>query len=259
MKRIFLLFLISFSCAALFAQTPVKTKPAAKPVQKTTVAKPVSKPVQKTTATKQVAKTVTKVAPKDKSIRLKLTTDSGVIIFKLYDSTPLHRDNFVKLVTAHFYDSLLFHRVIPEFMVQGGDPSSKNATPSAMLGSGGGDMERIPAEFVPAYFHKKGALAAARDNNPEKKSSAVQFYIVEGKKYSNEELNMIEQQQGAKFSAEQRLAYTTVGGTPFLDKNYTVFGETLSGFGVINKIANAPRDGMNRPLGDIKMKIEIIK
>jgi peptidyl-prolyl cis-trans isomerase B (cyclophilin B) len=181
------------------------------------------------------------------------------MIIRLYDSTPLHRDNFVKLVTQHFFDSLLFHRVIEGFMIQGGDPQSKNASPGVMLGMGGGDMARIPAEFKPALFHKKGVLAAARDGNPERASSACQFYVVQGKKYTDEELNMMEAQMMRKYTPEQRLAYKTIGGTPMLDMNYTVFGEVEKGIEVIDKIAAVPRDGNNRPLGDIRMKIELIK
>lgn len=222
--------------------------------------------------TAQVKKTTQKTKPvevnrtaakrssvKDKSIRVKITTDSGIIIVKLYDSTPLHRDNFVKLVNQKFYDSLMFHRIIPDFMIQGGDPMSKNATAGSMLGMGGGDMARIPAEFRPYLFHKKGALAAARDGNPEKASSACQFYIVEGRVSNDKELDMIQQQKGIKFSPEQRQAYTTVGGTPFLDQDYTVFGEVVSGLEVIDKIINVPRDANNRPLGDVRMKMELLK
>jgi peptidyl-prolyl cis-trans isomerase B (cyclophilin B) len=182
-----------------------------------------------------------------------------MLIIRLYDSTPLHRDNFVKLVNQHFFDSLLFHRVIEGFMIQGGDPLSKNAEAGIMLGNGGGDMERIPAEFKPGLFHKKGVLAAARDNNPERASSACQFYLVQGKKYTNEELNMMEAQMNRKFSAAQRLAYSTIGGTPMLDMNYTVFGEVEEGMEVIDKIARSPKDGNNRPFVDIRMKIEMIQ
>jgi peptidyl-prolyl cis-trans isomerase B (cyclophilin B) len=136
---------------------------------------------------------------------------------------------------------------------------SKNAEPGVMLGNGGGDMERIPAEFKPAIFHKKGVLAAARDNNPEKASSACQFYLVQGKKYTNEELNMLEAQMGRKYTPAQRLAYIKIGGTPMLDMNYTVFGEVEKGLEVIDKIARSPKDGFNRPFVDIRMKIELLQ
>lgn len=195
----------------------------------------------------------------DHSVRVKITTDSGIIIVKLYDSTPLHRDNFVKLVTEHFFDSLLFHRVIPGFMIQGGDPLSKHAAPNEMLGNGGGDMTRIPAEFRPELIHKKGALAGARDNNPAKASSACQFYLVEGKTFTDQELDMIEARSGTKYTPEQRTIYKTIGGTPFLDNNYTVFGEVESGLDVISKISHSPRNQTDRPLGDIRMYMEILK
>jgi cyclophilin family peptidyl-prolyl cis-trans isomerase len=120
-------------------------------------------------------------------------------------------------------------------------------------------MERIPAEFRPTLFHKKGVLAAARDGNPEKASSACQFYIVQGKKYSDAELNMMEVQMARKFSKVQRLAYKTKGGTPFLDMGYTVFGEVESGLQVVDKIAGVPKDGSDRPLGDVRMKMEVVK
>ena len=236
------------SCFAIISQCGY-----AQPVKKN----PVHKTAQTTRRTITVRKSVTPVA--DNPIRVKITTDSGVMIVKLYDSTPLHRDNFVKLVQQGFYDSLMFHRVIPTFMIQGGDPVSKHAQPGQMLGNGGDDMQRIPAEFRQTLFHRKGVLAAARDNNPEKASSACQFYIVEGKTYSDAELDMMEQRTGRKYSAEQRLAYKTVGGTPFLDQNYTVFGEVISGMDVIGKISHVPQNQSNRPLGDIRMKMEVIK
>ncbi len=198
-------------------------------------------------------KTTSKII--DNSIKVKITTDSGVIVVKLYDSTPLHRDNFAKLVKEHFYDSLIFHRVINGFMIQGGDPQSKYAAPGAMLGNGGGDMARIPAEFKPSLFHKKGTLCAARDGNPEKASSACQFYIVQGRTFTDAELDNMP----IKYTAEQRLAYKTLGGTPFLDQNYTVFGEVISGLNVIDKIASVAKGNADRPVGDVRMKMEVVK
>ena len=194
----------------------------------------------------------------DNAIKVKITTDSGIIIVKLYDSTPLHRDNFVKLVKEGFYDSLLFHRVINAFMIQGGDPQSKNAPPNVMLGGGGGDMQRIPAEFKSSLIHKKGALCAARDGNAEKASSACQFYIVQGKPYTDDELNSIQANKGLQYSPLQRLTYKTIGGVPFLDNDYTVFGEVISGLRVVDKIARVQKDQADRPIGNIKMKMEII-
>ena len=191
--------------------------------------------------------------------KVKITTDMGVIVIRLYDATPKHRDNFVKLVKQGFYDSLLFHRIIQDFMIQGGDPMSKNAKPSEMLGMGGGDMERIPAEFNTKLIHKKGALCAARDGNPEKASSACQFYIVQGKPTSNDELNMIGQQNGITYTPEQKKIYNTIGGTPFLDMNYTVYGEVVSGLEVVDKIATAEKEPGDRPKKDIRMKMALMK
>jgi cyclophilin family peptidyl-prolyl cis-trans isomerase len=190
---------------------------------------------------------------------LRLTTDSGVVMIRLSDSTPLHRDNFVKLVRAGSFDSLLFHRVIPQFMIQGGDPNSKTAAAGTLLGNGGGDLGLIPAEFNRALYHKKGALAAARGGNPQKASNAMQFYIVDGKPITDADLDEIEQRKGFTYTPEQRATYKAIGGYPTLDTDYTVFGEVESGLEVIHKIARAPRDRNNRPLNDIRMKIEIVK
>lgn len=237
------IFILALLCA-LNIQTSAQVK-------KTTAKKPV--PKTKTTVVKKPAATV-----KAPEIRIKLTTDSGVIIIRLYNSTPKHRDNFVKLVNAKFYDSLLFHRVISDFMIQGGDPQSKNARPDIFLG--GGDVGyTIPAEFDTSLFHKKGAIAAARTNNPEKASSGCQFYIVQGKKYLDAELDMMEQQMGIRFSPKKRAIYKTLGGTPFLDMNYTVFGEVESGLDVIDKIASVQKGMGDRPVGDVHMYAEIIK
>lgn len=192
-----------------------------------------------------------------------IATNYGNIVIKLYDSTPLHRDNFIKLVKEGFYDSLLFHRVIDSFMIQGGDPESKNAPDSVQLGAGEAPGNRIPAEFNKNYFHKKGALAAARDDNPEKASSNCQFYIVEGKPYNDTALNMMECQirsdnPGFSFTDGQRRVYHTVGGAPFLDGNYTVFGEVVKGLDVVDKIATLPRDGNDRPLQNVRMHIRML-
>lgn len=191
-------------------------------------------------------------------VRVRISTDSGVMIVKLYDSTPLHRDNFIKLVQRGFYDSLLFHRVIPQFMIQGGDPDSKYAQPGVMLGNGGDTMPRIPAEFRDSLIHKKGVLAAARDGNPEKASSACQFYLVEGKVWTDQELDRLGPGRGRSFTPAEREIYKTIGGTPNLDGGYTVFGEVESGMEVISKISHLPRDGNNRPIVDIRMKMEIV-
>lgn len=193
--------------------------------------------------------------------RIKLTTDSGIIILKLYDKTPLHRDNFIRLVKQHYYDSLLFHRVINNFMIQGGDPDSKNAKPGVELGNGG-PAYTVPAEFDTSLFHKKGVIAAARESddiNPSKASSGSQFYIVEGKNFTDAGLDSIETYRlKRKIPAWQREIYKTVGGTPHLDMNYTVFGEVENGMEVIDKIANVATDKNDRPLQDIRMEIQVI-
>jgi len=196
--------------------------------------------------------------PKTEETRVKITTDSGIIVIRLYDQTPLHRDNFIKLVDNHFYDSLLFHRVIAGFMIQGGDPESKSAVPNQLLGKG--DIGyTIPAEFDSTLFHKKGALAAARTLNAQKASSGCQFYIVQGKKMTDQELSAIENLKGLYFSPTKRKAYTELGGTPKLDMDYTVFGEVETGMEVVDRIARSQKNELNRPNTDIRMKMERIK
>lgn len=192
---------------------------------------------------------------------VKISTTFGNITIKLYNKTPLHRDNFLKLVKEGYYDGLLFHRVIREFMIQGGDPDSKNAAPNVELGQGGPGYT-IPAEIRPDLIHKKGALAAARMGdhmNPQKASSGSQFYIVQGKVYPLEELEGIEQRHGIAFSQIQKESYSSIGGAPHLDGGYTVFGEVIEGLNVIDAIAALKTDGNNRPVKDVKMKIEVIR
>ncbi len=187
-----------------------------------------------------------------------ISTDLGDITVKLYNTTPRHRDNFLKLVNQGFYDSLLFHRVIRNFMIQGGDPESKNAPAGTMLGNGDVGYT-IPAEFIDTLFHKKGALCAARTENPERASSGCQFYIVEGQVFTEEQVQMLELQRGIKLSPEQKLVYTTVGGSPWLDKNYTIYGEVVSGLGVVDKIALVQTGPYDRPIVDLHMKMKQIK
>lgn len=189
--------------------------------------------------------------------RVKITTDMGEIIVKLYNKTPQHRDNFIKLVKEHFYDSLLFHRIINGFMIQGGDPESKNARPGIQLGKGDVGYT-IPAEFDSTLYHKKGALAAARTNNAEKASSGCQFYIVQGKKYSDEELDIISMNNNIQFSSARRMTYKMLGGTPKLDMEYTVFGEVESGLEVVDMIAMAPKGNYDRPTTDIHMRMVVL-
>lgn len=241
-----------------------------------------------------------------------IKTEFGNMKVKLYEKTPEHRNNFLKLVSEGFYNDLLFHRVIEGFMIQGGDPDSRNAAPGERLG--GGDVGyTLSAEFVPEYFHKRGALAAARrggPSNPEKRSSGCQFYIVQGQVFTPEKLDTIEMMINSKikdelfrkqfmaesgkvkefrnnndevgfnlfmadlrakadsifeargefhFSPEQRKVYTTIGGYPSLDGDYTVFGEVVEGLEVLDKIAAVETDQYDRPVVDVKMEMELIK
>lgn len=242
-----------------------------------------------------------------------IETTYGNIKVRLYDETPQHRDNFIKLVESNFYDSLLFHRVIKDFMIQGGDPESKNAAANAQLGAGGPGYQ-IPAEIVyPHLFHKRGALSAARTGdqvNPMKASSGSQFYIVWGKTYTESELKGMEPQKvqqamrtffnnlafevkdsiqamqasnntagldalekelvakteaefmlnpdKGKFTAEQKAVYATTGGTPFLDGDYTVFGEVIEGLDVVDKIQQSQTGAADRPKTDITMTMRMI-
>ncbi len=193
--------------------------------------------------------------------KVKISTDYGDMVVELYNDTPKHRDNFLKLVRQGFYNDLLFHRVISGFMIQGGDPTSKNAPAGQQLGSGNLGYT-VPAEFVPAHIHRKGALAAARqgDNvNPNKASSASQFYIVQGNVWTLQQLQMVEQRFGRKLTKQQQQIYTSVGGAPHLDGDYTVFGQVVSGLEVIDKIAAVQCDRFDRPLKNIKMTIVEIK
>ena len=194
---------------------------------------------------------------KEKSI--KIETNYGVIILKLYDNTPLHTANLIKLCKEHYFDSTLFHRVIPSFVIQGGDPDSKHAGPEKQLGDG--DLSYlVPAEINAVNYHKRGALGMARDNNPEKKSSACQFYIVVGKVVTEEQLNTISTKTNRVFSAEQRKVYTTLGCTPFLDGNYTVFGEVTKGMEVVDTIAQLARNAADRPNVDVRMlKVRVLR
>lgn len=250
----------------------------------------------------------------NKDVMVELSTEFGTMKILLYGETPKHRDNFLKLVEQGFYNDLLFHRVIKNFMIQGGDPDSKGAAPGKQLGAGDVGYT-IPAEFVyPKYYHKKGALAAARQGdqvNPEKRSSGCQFYIVQGKKMTDAEIkqmeyNLLGQAKESRFyeivrersseiqklrleknqaglnnlqseivaqlesefkdkasqyvmSDEMKEVYKTVGGTPFLDNAYTVFGEVVEGLEVIDKIAAVETAPGDRPKSDVKMKIKVIK
>jgi cyclophilin family peptidyl-prolyl cis-trans isomerase len=187
-----------------------------------------------------------------------ISTDFGTMSAILYDQTPKHKNNFIQLADTGFYDGTLFHRIIEGFMIQGGDPQSKKSEPGAFLGNGDVGYT-VPAEFDAKLFHKKGVLAAARDNNPQKASSGCQFYIVHGKVFNDQELNIAELRAARKFTDEQKKVYKTIGGAPHLDGNYTVFGEVIKGLEVIDAIAKQSKDFNDRPLKDIKMKITLKK
>jgi cyclophilin family peptidyl-prolyl cis-trans isomerase len=199
---------------------------------------------------------------KDLNKDVEMITDKGTIIIRLSDSTPLHRDNFLRLAKQGYYDSMLFHRVIKEFMIQSGDPNSKHAKPAEQLGNGDPGYS-IPAEFRESLFHHKGVIAAARegdDANPNKASSGSQFYIVEGKKYSLDLLTKGEKTSKRKMPDKQKEVYNKMGGVPWLDGGYTVFGEVIKGFDVIDSIAIVKTDSLDRPIKDVRIiKMKLIK
>lgn len=198
----------------------------------------------------------------ENSVMIQMETTAGTMVLQLYNETPKHRDNFIKLANEGYYDGLLFHRVIKAFMIQGGDPDSKTATKGQQLGQGGPGYT-VEAEINPAIFHIKGSLAAARMGdavNPEKASSGSQFYIVQGRIFNDNELNSIEMRNGMKYSAETRELYKTVGGTPHLDGAYTVFGKVVEGLEVIDAIAASPTAPGDRPLEDVKIiAVKVLK
>ena len=207
------------------------------------------------------------IKKKDRKRDVLLETTMGDIVIRLSDSTPLHRDNFLKLVKIGYYDSVLFHRVIQNFMIQAGDPNSKQAKSGVPLGNGGPGYT-VPAEFRTTLFHKKGMLSAARtgDNvNPTKASSGSQFYIVQGKIFTDAGLDSLEtfRLNGRKIPAAQREVYKTIGGTPHLDQAYTVYGEVVKGLDVVDKIAavqTSKGQDRDRPLQDVRIiKTKLIK
>lgn len=194
---------------------------------------------------------------KKKDYLVTINTQYGPMQVLLYDQTPKHKENFIKLVGKKFYDSLLFHRVITNFMIQGGDPNSRKAPAGEPLGNGDVGYQ-VPAEIVPTLFHKKGSLAAARDDNPEKASSGCQFYVVQGRVWTNDELQkQVDRSQarapGRIFTDEQQQVYKTLGGSPHLDGSYTVFGEVVDGLAVVDSIAKQSRDSQDRPKRDVRM------
>ena len=200
-----------------------------------------------------------KIKKKDRKKDVLIQTTAGDMVIRLSDSTPLHRDNFLRLVKSGYYDSVLFHRVINKFMIQAGDPDSKKAQPNVSLGNGGPGYT-VPAEFRTTLFHRKGVIAAARmgdDVNPQKASSGSQFYIVQGKIFTDSTLDKLETDRlkGRKIPADQREVYKTIGGTPHLDQNYTVFGEVVKGIEVIDTIAavETSKNPADRPVKDVRI------
>ena len=187
-----------------------------------------------------------------------ITTEFGVMHAILHDQTPKHKANFIALADTGFYTGTLFHRIIENFMVQGGDPQSKKARAGQALGEGDVGYQ-VPAEFDEKLFHKKGALAAARDNNPAKASSGCQFYIVQGKKFTDDELAVQEKRAARPLTDAQKQVYKTLGGTPHLDGSYTVFGEVINGLEILDTIAKQPRDNRDRPQKDIPMQVKVEK
>lgn len=187
-----------------------------------------------------------------------IRTDYGDITVRLFEHTPRHRDNFIRLARSGFYDSLLFHRVVRDFMIQGGDPDSRSAAKNDRLGGGGPGYELEPEIRAP---HLKGALAAARmpdTVNPGKRSNGAQFFIVQGTPQTDERLDSVERQTGEKIEPALRTQYLRQGGAPILDGRYTVFGMVVNGLDVIDRIAAVPRDEFDRPLKDIRMQVKII-
>jgi cyclophilin family peptidyl-prolyl cis-trans isomerase len=194
---------------------------------------------------------------------VRIKTVYGECIIRLYNETPLHRDNFIKLTKKGHYNGTLFHRVIQNFMIQGGDPDSKDAAknkPGMELGNGDVGYT-VPAEFRDSLFHKRGVLAAARDDIPSKASSGCQFYIVEGKRFTDEDLDKLIQtrMKGRQIPASQRQIYKSVGGSPHLDQNYTVYGEVVSGIDMVDMVASVKKDTKDRPLIDVPMTVSLLK
>lgn len=192
---------------------------------------------------------------------IKIETSLGDMLVRLYDETPGHRDNMIKLIEEGFYKNQLFHRVIKDFMIQGGDPHSVGAEKGQRLGSGGPGYT-VPAEFNDALIHKKGALAAARKGdqfNPEQASNGSQFYLVQGQVLTPEQIKILAQGGVSILSEEAAEIYTTQGGTPHLDGAYTVFGEVVEGLDVLDLIAAQPCDAYNRPVQDVIFTISILR
>ena len=202
---------------------------------------------------------------KEKRSVVRIETSEGIIRVALFDDTPIHRDNFLDLASSGFYDGLLFHRVIQDFMIQGGDPDSRGAAPGAVLGEGDTGYTLLPEIQLPYLYHVRGALAAARDPddvNPEKRSSGCQFYIVWGKKFSDtsiREKRELLKSRGYEMSGKMVDDYIMKGGTPHLDGQYTVFGEVIEGMEVVKVIQGVETDDNNRPLQDVVVRRMVVE
>lgn len=262
MKR---LFTVLIGCTALLFMTSASGCKNKQKAQEST--SEIKQEVNQEVSVEQITSDSEATATHDhKASEVLIKTKFGNIVVKLYEETPQHKANFIKLVSEKYYDDLLFHRCIQKFMIQGGDPDSRNASLNQFLGSGGPGYT-IPAEFNPKFIHKRGALCAARQGdqvNPEKRSSGSQFYIVQGTKLNDMQLSQMEtyvsnKLPGFKYTEEQKNIYKTQGGTAQLDMDYTVFGEVISGFDVVDSIAAQPTKQGDRPLENITMKMEIIK
>lgn len=193
---------------------------------------------------------------------VKIITSKGDIVVSLYGNTPIHRSNFIRLAKEGFYDSTSFHRVIADFMIQGGDPQSKPSSGSKRVGNGGPGYT-LEAELDKGHIHKKGAVAAARqgdDVNPQKRSSGSQFYIVVGRKYPRKYLSTFEEKNGVQYTESQKLDYERIGGTPHLDGGYTVFGEVIQGLDIVEEISECKTGRADRPVDPVYiLKMEVLE
>jgi peptidyl-prolyl cis-trans isomerase B (cyclophilin B) len=265
MKRLLFMFIGCTMFTLMAINTGCKNKKDSAQTQNTTDSQTITSNNPTETTKENTMEQPQTETPKT-GVKVKISTSQGEMIVLLYDETPLHRDNFIKLVQEGYYNDLLFHRCIRNFMIQGGDPNSRGAAQGKQLGIGGPGYT-VDAEFNSKYIHKKGALAAARQGdavNPMKKSSGSQFYIVQGSVYNDAQLEQYQryvQQKnpGFAYTDEQKSIYKTIGGTPQLDMDYTVFGEVISGLEVIDAIAAQPTAMGDRPVTDVKMTMEIVK
>ena len=202
---------------------------------------------------------------KEKRSVVRIETSMGNIRVALSDDTPIHRDNFLKLASKGFYEGTLFHRVIRDFMIQGGDPDSKGAAPGAQLGDGGPGYTLEPEFLLPYLYHWRGVIAAARESddvNPEMRSSSTQFYIVYGRSFGETSLGKVRgalEENGIEMNYEMWQTYLTRGGAPHLDGTYTVFGHVIDGMKVVKAIQATPTDSLDRPLKDVVLLRAVVE